>query len=803
MPQSLPSNPQDFPPARTARRISPLTLSAARVHDDDVPAGIDWKRVSSAMNRYKWLILLLTVIGTGGATLATRFLKPVYSAQATVWIDEDSRRGTVDRGPMRPAQTFEPEAWLDLLRTYAVLDSVVADLKLNVAFDPPIDPNAAKAFVVADNVRPGDYTIRVSDDGRSYSLWEKKRGAVEAGVVGDSIGRSVGFRWAPAAVTFRSHHTVDFSVGTLREAARTLGEALQAHIDPEGNFLKIELEGKDPSRLSATLNDVTGRYVALAAGLRRNKLTELTGILASQRDYAHRSLTDAEQALASFRERTATLPRDAAPVASATAPAVGGAAGDPVATGYFDTQRELGGVRSERATLQRYATGNAKPETMVEELERLPSVEKSSELSAALKELGTKEADLRALRYRYSDAHPAVQKLQDDINQLAHNTIPPMVSALASSLGGRESELSGNAARTANDLKQMPQRSTDETRLRRNVALAENLYSGLQTRYDEAHVAEASTVPDVRVLDQAVMPQTPVKNTAPRIILIALVGSLGLSSVAAVLLDKADARYRYPDQVAQTGLPILGVLPHVHKRHRGTDGLEDSRLLEAVRAIRLNTACAYGSAGPLVLTITSPGSGEGKSFLTTNLGRVFADGGRRTLVIDGDLRRGSLHRRLSTTRRPGLADYLRGDVGIDEVIRPTSHTRLDVITCGTRTHDAPELLGAQAMSQLLAAVRSRYDVILCDSPPLGAGVDPFVLGAATGNLLLVLRTGVTHRELTEAKLTVLERLPIRLLGTVMNDVPDDPVFGYYSYYLPGYEAGDEHTARAGDPKVLV
>ena len=215
----------------------------------------------------------------------------------------------------------------------------------------------------------------------------KKRGAVEAGILGDSIGQSIGFRWAPAPATFRSHRTVDFTVGTLRDAARTLGDALQAHIDPEGNFLKVELEGKDPARLSATLNDITERYVALAAGLRRNKLTELTGILASQRDYAHRSLTDAEEALSSFRERTATIAARRGPVVSATAPAAG-VAGDPVAAGYFDTQRELGGVRSERATLQRYATGNGKPELMVEELERLPSVEKSSELSAALKRIG-------------------------------------------------------------------------------------------------------------------------------------------------------------------------------------------------------------------------------------------------------------------------------------------------------------------------------------------------------------------------------------------------------------------------------
>jgi len=200
--------------------------------------------------------------------------------------------------------------------------------------------------------------------------------------------------------------------------------------------------------------------------------------------------------------------------------------------------------------------------------------------------------------------------------------------------------------------------------------------------------------------------------------------------------------------------------------------------------------------------LSGKGAGEGKSFLTASLGRVFADGRQRTLVVDGDLRRGSLHRRLSTSRRPGLADYLRGDAPIDQIIKRTSHTNLDVITCGTRTNEAPELLGAQAMTQLLAAVRSRYDVVLCDSTPLGAGVDPLVLGAATGNLLLVLRTGVSHREMTGVKLDVLSRLPIRLLGAVLNDVPDGPVFGYYAYYLAGYEAEDEHVARGREAKAL-
>ncbi len=803
MPSFLPSNPSDSPPRRNVRHATPLPMPAQRVRDEDVaPAGLDWRRIGNALNRYKWAIVLVTLITTGVGAAATRFIKPTYSTQSTVWIDEDQRRGA-DRGPIRPADSFEPEAWLDLLRTYAVLDSVVNDLKLNIAFDQPQDSSVAGHFALSPKFRTGIYRLDISGDGRAYVLSEKLRGDVEHGVVGDSIGRQLGFRWAPPSGMFRAHESVAFTIGTLREAARDLGEALQAHIDPEGNFLKIELEGTDPTRITATLNDVTGRYVALAADLRRRKLTELTGILADQREYAHRSLTSAEESLSAFRERTATLPRDAAPVASTTSPA-GGATPDPLSSGYFDTQKQLNDVKREHAAIQRAASGKADSEMLVSELEQLPSVQKSSELTATLKDLGTKQAELRALRYRYSDAYPAVQRLQGEIGEIQHNTIPPMLTAIESELAARETELSGSVSKTATELKQIPERSTDETRLRRNVALAENLFSGLQARYDEAHVAEASAVPAVRVLDRAVMPQRPVKNTAPRIILLALFGGFGLASVGAVLADKTDAKFRYPEQVSgEMGLTILGVLPHVRGRHRDENGLEDAKLLEALRAIRLNLSCAYGAAGPIMVTVSSPGSSEGKSFLTTNLARVFADGGRRTLVIDGDLRRGSLHHRLKASRRPGLGDYLRGEAAIDQIIQHSPHKRVDVITCGTRTHDAPELLGAQAMSQLLAAVRSKYDVVLCDSPPLGAGIDPFVIGAATGNLLLVLRTGVSHRELTEAKLDVLSRLPIRLLGTVLNDVPDDPVFGYYSYYLPGYEAGDERGAVVEETTLMV
>jgi capsular exopolysaccharide synthesis family protein len=184
-----------------------------------------------------------------------------------------------------------------------------------------------------------------------------------------------------------------------------------------------------------------------------------------------------------------------------------------------------------------------------------------------------------------------------------------------------------------------------------------------------------------------------------------------------------------------------------------------------------------------------------------HLARTFAENGRRTLLIDGDLRRGEQHRQFTgTSRQPGLTDFLMGDAALDAVLQPTQIAKLDLIASGLRTVAAPELLGSPAMTHLMGELRSRYDVIICDSPPLGAGIDAVLLAAVTGSLLVVVRSGVSEREVAESRLDVISRLPVRVLGAVLNDVPDSSIYSYYSHYhMDGYEVIDE---KGSTPRVL-
>jgi receptor protein-tyrosine kinase len=246
-------------------------------------------------------------------------------------------------------------------------------------------------------------------------------------------------------------------------------------------------------------------------------------------------------------------------------------------------------------------------------------------------------------------------------------------------------------------------------------------------------------------------------------------GSLALGIMLAILRDRLDSRLQYPDQVtAGMGLNILGAVPALRS---GRLGAEDMALaVESFRSIQLSLMHTSENGGPLTVTFTSPGASDGKSFVTSNLAIAFADMGHRTLVIDGDVRRGSMHRLLGTRHKPGLTDYLAGKVSRGEIIQETQYPMLQVIGCGSRGEAGPKLLGSPTMRELMRDLRPDYDVILVDSPPLGACVDPMILGTLTRNLVLVLRTGATDRALAESKLDVLDRLPVRVVGAVLNDV---------------------------------
>ncbi|HEY2163914.1 MAG TPA: CpsD/CapB family tyrosine-protein kinase, partial [Gemmatimonadaceae bacterium] len=257
---------------------------------------------------------------------------------------------------------------------------------------------------------------------------------------------------------------------------------------------------------------------------------------------------------------------------------------------------------------------------------------------------------------------------------------------------------------------------------------------------------------------------------------------------------------RYPEQVTNDlGLPIAAAIPRFPRGTVNTRSPEQvAHLVEAFRSLRMHVR--HASSTPISVAISSPQPADGKSFVSANLAMSFADAGYRTILVDGDTRRGMAHDVFGLEMGNGLTDYLAGEIEASQIIRATSHERLAFVSCGSRRPNSPELLTSAVLPRLVEDLRNRYDVVLFDTPPLNAGIDAYAISSAVGSMVVVLRAGKTERRLAAAKLLLVDRFPIHIVGAVLNAVRLDGEFAYYGYasgYSYSYDAEDKESTSKG------
>ena len=373
----------------------------------------DWRRHLDAVLRRKWFVGLVTLLGVGVGYAATRLSTPVYSTEATVWIEE---RGRGDgSGPIQQAQLLESFAWIDLLKSFEVLDQAVRTLRLYAWF-PPLDSAVFRTFELKQEFVPGYYELRVTAGGDSLVLLRDETTVLERAAVGDSVGSSVGFAWVPEATGLRSSQAVEFGVTSPREVARGLAEGLKADMRQD-NFLRVTYSGPDPHRITATVNTVLERFVEVAAELKGRELTEKAKFLGEQLADAERNLGEAERLLRDFQIRTITLPSQrATPIAPGLE-----LTQDPVLGNFFGMQLELDQFRRDRQAIVRGLAQASEEGLPVEAFEGIGAVQGSVEFMQALTELTDKRAQLRALRFRYTDEYGPVRRLSDQIRDIEVN----------------------------------------------------------------------------------------------------------------------------------------------------------------------------------------------------------------------------------------------------------------------------------------------------------------------------------------------------------------------------------------------
>ncbi len=387
------------------------------------------------------------------------------------------------------------------------------------------------------------------------------------------------------------------------------------------------------------------------------------------------------------------------------------------------------------------------------------------------------------------------------------------------------------------DFRNIPERVIDLARLERTSSSLGKLHDLLSEKLNEATIAEQSVFGNVRVFEPAVANMIPVSPNRALNVAIGCVFGILLGVGLVIARSFMDSTVRTPEDLENRGFTVLATIPTIPRdisvadikpsltaensaffanlppdarvtSHLISHVNSKSPIAENYRSIR--TAIQFAAVDTHVQTVMVASSvpQEGKSTTSVNIATTLAQAGNRTLWIDCDLRRPVGHNVFHTSKEPGVVNVLVGNCALKDATRPSGIKNLDIMTSGPIPPNPSELLGSRRMKELLDELKTMYDNIIIDTPPVVAVTDAVILATLVDAYILVARAESTHLEIVAKSRESINRVGGRILGIVLNDFDVTNNYGtYYKYYryykYYNYYGEDAQMKGVKKPKIVM
>ena len=391
--------------------------------------------------------------------------------------------------------------------------------------------------------------------------------------------------------------------------------------------------------------------------------------------------------------------------------------------------------------------------------------------------------------------HPAIKELEGLIEKQRESVLENLKNIKFSFLQGI-ANVQGKAGREESQAQSLPYKMKEVIEMERQVTTKLALYGLLESKREEAAISRASTISNSKIIDQASPSSVPVKPDKKMIQILAVFIGLGLPTliifIAEMLNDKVTTRY---DIERLTTTPIMGEIGHSHSQNvLIVNKVSRKMVAEQFRIIRTNMQYVLNKIDRPVILVTSSFSGEGKSFISTNMGAVIALTGKKTIILEFDIRKPKILAGLSMGKKPGISNYLVGKAELKDLIMPVpGEENLYVLPCGPVPPNPAELLLDQRVAQLFETVRRDFDAVIIDTAPVGMVSDAMTLGKFADCTIYLVRQGHTYKKQIGLIDDLYHSQKLPAVSIVINDVKLKAGYGYYGYGRYGYGYGYGHS----------
>jgi polysaccharide biosynthesis transport protein len=673
----------------------------------------------------KWLILSIALVFTVLGGVRVSLLTPLYRATVRIQIEREPAK-IVEGGTTAPAEAGSS----DFLRTqYELL----------------------KSLALAERVAS---SLRLAEDPGFF----KPRNITLLGLLTQGQG----------------HEAAPFSASQAQAAGVVLANM---SVQPVLGSRLADISYLDPSpaRAQQIANGYADAYIASNLDKRFEANTYAKTFLDDQTKQLKIRLEESEKTLLNFAEREKIIETtDKASIAENNLAAANAAAGQLI------SER----IRSEQLWRQ---VENA---TAI----NLPQLLSNNVIEVLRGQRKALQTEYQEKSESFKPSYPAMVQIANKIKevdkQLAAevDTIRNSLKAAFETALSQEKEMKARIETLRAEVLDLQKRGIEYNSLKREVDSNRGLYNSLLQRYKEVDIAGGVGTNNVFVVDRATVPGAPSEPNLSRSLILSLALGLGAGVALALFLEMLDDRVRAPEEVEQlSGLTTLGVIPRLESEEALVAELKDPRssVAEAYRSLGTSLQFATGSGLPHSISVTSAGPGEGKSTTVIAIARYFAQTGLKVLLIDADLRRPSLHSKLSLDGKTGLSNYLAGRSLAPDVIQKTDLPNLTFMASGPLPPNAADLLSGTQIFTLVSLAQEFFDLILFDSPPMLGLADAQLIASAVAANLFVVGAGEKGKGMIRAALRRLQVARITPIGAVLTKF-DPKTVGYAYGYAYGY-----------------
>lgn len=680
-----------------------------RQPSDQQGLDLDVRSVLGALYRNRFLILTIVALSLIAGTASLVLMPHIYRARASIQVDQQTTRvlGTEDAEPSVSGTEADRflQTQVDVLKSRALAQRVAHDLNLTGARAASFIEKTSGRAVKADAPSLTNVAVGILLNNLSVNLPRNSR----------VVGIEYDSRDADIAAQVANSYVRSFITGNLQRKVSTSSYSLTF------------LEG----RLAQTKARLEHSERALNAYARGTRLVDTSSVPAGTN--------------------------------SQTASGASLSLSNLVAVNNAYAAARVNRIRLE----QRWNEARSTPPMS------LPDVLQNSAIQQLLRLRAERQSNVELLRQRFKPDHPQLLQAQAELSEI-NSQLSSIASGIRNTVRDdyltarrQEDQLSSNVSQLTSDNLNERDRGIQFNILKREADTNRQLYDGLLQRYKELSAASGIASNNISVVDDAEAPTAPISPLPKRNMAIALALGVLLALIVTFAREMLDDVVRAPDDVERKlGLPVLGVTSATVGSLDTALADPTSPLSEAYASARtaLELSTEFGAASPLLLT--SSRAKEGKSTSAVALARSFAASNRRTLLIDADLRRPSLHHMLALANDHGLANILARQDPDERAIQSLSDT-LDVVTSGPLPPNPAQLLAGSSLPQFLDRCAERYEMVIVDGPPVAGIADALRLSAVVRGTLFIVAANGAHRGAAKAALRRLSEVRAPLLGAVL------------------------------------